>query len=58
MPTIHLTDRRPDDDVIGPTSVEQLAAQAEAESGAAVRVERFVRRFGHCDLMAAIHSGE
>ena len=41
MPTTYLTDRRQDDDVIGPTSVEQLAAQAEAESGAAVRVERF-----------------
>ena len=42
--TIKLTDRRPDDDVIRPNNVEQPVAQAEAESGAAVRVERFVRR--------------
>ncbi len=42
--TIKLTDRRPDDDVMMPTCLEQRAAQAEVESGAAVRVERFVRR--------------
>ena len=42
--TIKLTDRRPDDDVIKPTNVKEPDAQAEAESGAAVRVERLVRR--------------
>lgn len=41
--TIKLTDRRPDDDVMTPTSAKQPGAQAEAESRAAVRVERFVR---------------
>ena len=42
--TTKLTDRRPDDDVMTATDAEQPNAQAEAESGAAVRVERFVRR--------------
>ena len=42
QPTTKLTDRRPDDDEIRASSVEQPDAQAEAESGVAVRVERFV----------------
>jgi hypothetical protein len=41
--TIKLTDRRPDKDVIRPTRLGRSRTQAEAESGAAVRVERFVR---------------
>ncbi|MDA1277306.1 MAG: hypothetical protein O2960_25140 [Verrucomicrobia bacterium] len=38
-----LTDRRPDRDGMSVTRVKQPGAQAEAESRAAVRVERFVR---------------
>ena len=53
MPLIKLTDRRPDDDVMRPTSLEQSGAQTEAESGAAVRVERFVRR-GHEDWLREV----
>ena len=41
--TTKLTDRRPDDDVMSSISIELPVAQAEAESGAAVRVQRFVR---------------
>ncbi len=45
--TTKLTDRRPDDDVIGPISIKEPNAQAEADSGAAVRVERFVSHVLH-----------
>lgn len=50
-PTTQLTDRRLGEEVIRPTSVEMPDAQAEAETGAAVRVERFVRpipNVSHC----------
>ena len=48
--TTKLTDRRPDDDVMRSPSLEQSMTQAEAESGAAVRVERFVRPSLHIVL--------
>ena len=38
--TTKLTDRRPEDDVMMATSIDQPDAQVEVESGAAVRVER------------------
>jgi hypothetical protein len=49
------TDRRPDADVMTPSSVEKPGAQAEAESGAAVRVERLLRP--HFFNRSAIQSG-
>ena len=45
-----LTNRCPDDDVLKSTGVEELEAQAEAKSTAAVRAERFARRQCHGHL--------